>query len=252
MDAAEILARFDSEMRERPPVDEGTRVERAGPVVRLIADQCMILYSRLSASNARDVIAAETAYFRSLGREVEWKVYGHDLPSNLGELLRDAGYEPDPPETMMVADLASFVPLPRGTGEFEIRRVEDEAGLRAAVAVSRDAFGPARGWHEEEYVKRLHDPTLQIFVAYRNGEPVASARLEMPIGRSFASLWGGGTSPKYRGRGVYRDLVSLRAESARQRGYGFLTVDALETSRPILERLGFQPVDTTTGWIRKP
>ena len=252
MNAAEILARFDSEMRERPPVDEGTRVERAGTVVRLVGDQCMILYSRLNASNARDVIAAETAYFRSLGREVEWKVYGHDLPSNLGELLGEAGYVPDPPETMMVADLASFVPLPRGTGEFEIRRVEDEAGLRAAVAISRDAFGPRGGWREEEYTKRLRDPTLEIFVAYHNGEPVASARLEMPTGRSFASLWGGGTSPKFRGRGVYRDLVSLRAESARQRGYRFLTVDALETSRPILERLGFEPVDTTTGWIRKP
>ena len=254
METAEILARYDGEMREHPPVEEGTRVDRAGPVVRLIGEHCTVIYSRLSASNAREVIAGETAFFRSLGREVEWKVYGHDRPANLGQLLQLAGYAPDPPETWMVLDLASPVLAGPETDdeEVEVRRVEDGAGLRDAVEVSRGAFGPGRGWHPEEYARRMADPTLVLLVAYWQGEPVASGRLELPTGRSFAGLWGGGTSPPYRGRGLYRKLVSVRAEIARAKGFRFLTVDALETSRPILQRLGFQPIDTITGWIQRP
>ncbi|HTX49603.1 MAG TPA: GNAT family N-acetyltransferase, partial [Caulobacteraceae bacterium] len=57
-----------------------------------------------------------------------------------------------------------------------------------------------------------------------------------------------GAVPDYRGRGAYRALVAARADEARRRGHRFLTVDARETSRPILERLGFQPLATVRGW----
>jgi hypothetical protein len=40
--------------------------------------------------------------------------------------------------------------------------------------------------------------------------------------------------------------VAKRAELARERGYRWLYSDALPTSRPILERLGFVPITTTT------
>jgi len=35
---------------------------------------------------------------------------------------------------------------------------------------------------------------------------------------------------------------------ARDRGYKYLTVDALETSRPILEGLGFRAITTVRAW----
>ena len=48
------------------------------------------------------------------------------------------------------------------------------------------------------------------------------------------------------GRGLYRATVAKRAELARERGYRWLYSDALPTSRPILERLGFVAITTTT------
>lgn len=65
---------------------------------------------------------------------------------------------------------------------------------------------------------------------------------------AFAGLYSGGTIPEYRSRGAYRALVAARAAVARRRGYRFLIVDARETSRPILQRLGFEPLATVRGW----
>ncbi len=62
----------------------------------------------------------------------------------------------------------------------------------------------------------------------------------------FATLWGGGTLPGWRGRGSYRALVAERAARARARNIRYLQVDASPSSRPILERLGFLAVTTTT------
>jgi len=245
-----VLVLFDEEMREHPPAEARTKFERVDPVVRAFGKYCMVLFSRLNESNARDIIARETEFFREIHREVEWKVYGHDRPANLGDLLKEAGYLPDPTETVMVLDLER----PLATGDVpesvEIRRVEDEEGLRTASAVNREAFGEGKGWDIDE--AWLRDPAVSLFVGYLDGKPVTSGRLEMPTGRSFASIWGGGTRPADRGRGMYRRLVVHRAQLARERGYRYLTVDALETSRPILEKMGFVPLDSSTGWVWKP
>jgi ribosomal protein S18 acetylase RimI-like enzyme len=93
---------------------------------------------------------------------------------------------------------------------------------------------------------------MAIYLATVQGVPVSAGRLELPEGRAFASIWGAGTSPEFRGRGIYRAMVAARVELARHRGYRFLTVDARETSRPILERLGFRPLSTTVGWVLQP
>ena len=74
----------------------------------------------------------------------------------------------------------------------------------------------------------------------------------IPPGTEFAGLWGGGTLPEWRGRGIYRALVRYRAELAAQRGYRYLTVDASPDSRPILERLGFIRLAITTPYTWTP
>ena len=252
MDKSQVLAQFDAEMRAQPEIYGSDRVERVGPIVRVIGTHNWITYSRLDPSTVKAAVAGQTAFFRSLSQEVEWKVYQHDLPPDLGDHLRAAGFVPDPTETLMALDLSE--PLRPGSGSFgvEVHRVTDIAGLSAAAAVSEEAFGKGKGWSREEFLPRLADPSFGLFVAYSERRPVSAGRLELPPGRAFASLWGGGTSPAYRGRGIYRALVAARAAAARGLGYHYLTVDALPTSRPILARLGFVPLTNITGWVLKP
>jgi GNAT superfamily N-acetyltransferase len=73
--------------------------------------------------------------------------------------------------------------------------------------------------------------------------------VEFHPGTEFASLWGGGTLPGWRGRGVFRSLVAYRAALAADRGLRYLQVDASPESRPILHRLGFVELATTTPFI---
>ena len=85
-------------------------------------------------------------------------------------------------------------------------------------------------------------------LASAGDRPLCAARTEFHPGTQFASLWGGGTVPDWRGRGVYRSVVAYRARQARSRGYQYLRVDALPASEPILTRLGFVRAGTTTPY----
>jgi len=89
-------------------------------------------------------------------------------------------------------------------------------------------------------------------LAMAGDEPVSQARIEFPSTGEFAGLWGGGTVVAWRGRGIYRAMVAYRAALAAERGYRYLTVDASPDSRPILERLGFTVLSTTTPYLRRP
>jgi GNAT superfamily N-acetyltransferase len=86
-------------------------------------------------------------------------------------------------------------------------------------------------------------------VAFAGGTPICAGRVQFHAGTDFASLWGGGTLPAWRGRGVFRSLVAHRAALAAERGYRYLQVDASPDSRPILERLGFVQLATTTPFM---
>ena len=74
----------------------------------------------------------------------------------------------------------------------------------------------------------------------------------LPPRSAFASLWGGSTLPELRKRGLYTSLLNARLEEARQRGFRYLTVDAGDMSRPILEKRGFRLLThaTACNWAR--
>ena len=114
------------------------------------------------------------------------------------------------------------------------------------------AFGVDYSSMNEEFLARLPLGTVTFYVVYAGTEPVCAGRLETPPNSEFAGLYGGGTAPEYRHQGIYRSLVGARAREARRRGYRFLSVDAADESRPILERLGFVPLTTIRCWMWKP
>jgi len=245
-----LLARFDAEMRRDPPAGPGTRIERAGPVVRERGSHNLIVAWEFDAAEAERIVAREAAFFRALGEDVEWKLYAHDRPENLAAVLAAHGFQAEERETVMVLELGAHDDAWPANPEVEVRVVRTAAELETYLAVTARAFGSVAKSAAGTLSARLFGEAADTIaaVAYVSAEPVAAGRLELPPGRAFASSWGGGTDPEYRGRGVYRRLVAERARWAQARGYEYLTVDAQETSRPILERLGFTALTTVQGW----
>ena len=252
IDRGSVLALYDAEMRRDPIPEPGARVERVGTIVRVVGTDNYVLFSDLTEAGARAAVASQANFFRDAGVKLEWKIFGHDLPRDLADILGEEGFVPDEPETPVAFDLRNGSLGDPSISGLEIHQVIDAAQLGDALRASEAAFGPDTHGFLDRYRDRLADPTMALFVAYADGSPTATGRLEMPPGKSFAGLWGGGTSPRFRHRGIYRSLVAARAALARWRGYSFLTVDAGAMSLPILERLGFVPLTTTRGWILHP
>ena len=249
MDRDAVLALFDEAMRADPAGEAAARSAWAGDVLRRGGPLNYIEWWTLDEASAPAAVAREAAHFRELKEPVEWKVYGHDRPAGLTDELARAGFAPDPVETFMAFDLADGTPqAPPPAPGLEIRQVSDLAELADFTQVGALAFG-LQTWRPLGFETRLADPTLALYVAYLDGEPAASGRLDLPPGRPFAGLYGGGVAPAFRGLGIYRALVAARAEVARRAGYRYLTVDAADTSRPILHRLGFEALTTVQGWV---
>ena len=102
--------------------------------------------------------------------------------------------------------------------------------------------------------ERAVDPDALTIVVAEAGDDRRLRRLD-PLrapAPSSATLWGGATLPEWRRRGIYRATVAYRANLAAERGFRYLETDASDDSRPILERLGFIAVTTTTPYIWSP
>jgi GNAT superfamily N-acetyltransferase len=216
VDTTGILERFDEQMRRR-----------AAPDGLFVGDGwSAVLWRPDEHANVEPLVAR----MRELPGHVEWKYYSHDGPE-LRERLLAAGLRPEDEETVVVAEAASIPPPPE---DVELRVVTDEF-----VELAAEVFGD-----------RFELPKKAVaVVAAVDGKPVSGGRVDFEDDVEFAGLFGGVTLPEFRGRGLYRATVARRAELARERGYRWLYSDALPTSRPILERLGFVPITTTMPFV---
>jgi GNAT superfamily N-acetyltransferase len=215
VDTTGILERFDEQMRRR-----------AAPDNLYVGKSWSAVLWRPDDGEVEPLIAK----MRELPGHVEWKYYSHDGPE-MRERLLAAGLEPEDEETVVVAEAASIPPPPE---EVELRLAGKEFDELAA-----QVFGSR---HD------LPDKAVAV-VVIADGQPVSGGRVDFEDDVEFAGLFGGVTLPEYRGRGLYRATVARRAELAREHGYRWLYSDALPTSRPILERLGFVAITTTTPFV---
>lgn len=259
--ALEYRAAYDDQIRAR--LVPGA--ERVGPLLRqeFPAGPGFIGYRDLGGLDgpALDALIAEQRdHFAALGRPVEWKHHGHDLPADLPRRLTAAGFVPDEPETVMagpVDTLAGAPPvLPEGV---RLREITSRADLDRLAEMEAAVWGEDRSWLADALESELAgpgDPCVIVVAEARSpGAPpemVCAAWIRFHEGTDFASLWGGSTLAAWRGRGIYRAIVTHRAGLAARRGHRLLQVDASEDSRPVLNRLGLVAVTTTTPYLWQP
>ena len=246
-----MLAAFAEQIRRHPDPDGPLNViEQDDRVTRNVSFHGWngVIWSDLDRVSVDAVIAAQVSRFAELARPWEWKHYSYDQPPDLPDRLLAAGFTPEPAETLLVAEIADLnldLPPPAGV---ELVSVIDQRGVESLVSVHDNVFGGDHSGLGSELLAALErrPPTAAAVVAVAGHIAIAAGRVEFHPGTDFASLWGGGTLPGWRGRGVFGSLVAHRAALASSRGFRYLQVDATPESRPILQRLGFVELATTT------
>lgn len=259
LDERALLAAYDQSLRTRvpdPPPD-GMTVERDGPLIRIRGHyrSGFLLYRDLAGLTGADLdalIRRQVEFFTASAERAEWKLYGHDEPADLPDRLLAAGFEPEDRETIVIGPVT--LPAAEPPEGVRLREVTARADLERIVEMEEAVWGEDRSWLVDTLEGELAaDPTgLTIVVAEADGEVVSAGWIRYEGSTPFASLWGGSTRQAWRRRGIYRALVSYRARLAAARGYSLLQVDASDDSRPILERLGFVAVTTTTPYTFEP
>jgi GNAT superfamily N-acetyltransferase len=257
---SELLALYDNQLRLVVPLraPKGHVYDRQGQLLRVsgrsrgLVETSQTLNCDNEALDA--LIVAQRNFFASRGEAVEWKTRAHDLPANIPERLLAAGFVPEETETVMVAETAQLVTkvnLPSGV---TITTVNEPADFDQIVELQSEVWGGDFSWLVTDFLDRkaAAPGDLVVLVAEVGGRIVSAAWLVFAHAGDFAGLWGGSTLTEWRGQGIYKALVALRAEAALERGVKYLQVDASDDSKPILQRLGFLPLTTTTPYVWCP
>jgi GNAT superfamily N-acetyltransferase len=255
---AELLAAYDEQLRGDAETS-GVPSTTDGPVVRVeYPTRGFVSYRSLEGLDGSELdalIARQRDFFAARGQAVEWKTRGHDLPADLPDRLTAAGFVAEERETVVIAESAVVAARLQGRDAVDgvtIRRTTDLADFERIAAMESTVWGEDWSWLTQDLASRHAAGDTDIYVAVADGAVVSAAWAVHKPGTDFTGLWGGSTLAEWRGRGIYKALVAVRAARAVELGHRYLQVDASDDSSPILQRLGFLPVTTTTPYVFTP
>jgi hypothetical protein len=254
-----LLAAYDA-LRLWVPADPPPWLsyEQRGSVLRVVGQHRGFIESARNVGvqgEALDsLISEQRDFFTQRGEAVEWKTRGHDEPPDLPARLLAAGFVPEERETVVIglAEQMAVEPvLPDGV---TLRQVHEPGDFARIAAMESEVWGDDFSWVTQDLQARVQaaPDEIVVLVAEADGRVISAAWLVFKPGTEFAGLWGGSTLRAWRGHGIYRAVVARRAQLAWARGVRYLQVDASDESKPILLRLGFQAVTTTTPYVWTP
>ncbi|HKP10402.1 MAG TPA: GNAT family N-acetyltransferase, partial [Gaiella sp.] len=179
-----------------------------------------------------------------------------DRPDDLSRRLLAAGFVTEETETVVIAPVAAIASEPRLPEGVTLLEATSRADFQRIAGLEQAVWGDhgQETWLVEmlESERTVDPDAITIVIAEAGATVVCAGWIRFELGTEFATLWGGATLPEWRRRGIYRATVAQRANVAAKRGFRYLEVDASDDSRPILERLGFRAVTTTTPYVWSP
>lgn len=205
-----------------------------------------VVRARLTPETAGPAVRELLSRFEGL--PMRWMAPPSAAPRDVGELLRDHGFEPEESQTLMVAELnrISAPELPDGLTYEEVltpRRLYDWVAIAGHSAEKSEA----RFW--------AHLPLLmeagashRYFIVKHGEVPVARSMLRTTDG--IAGLYGVHTGPRHRrcGFGAAATLHALKV--AREAGLKLTSLQASEEGEPLYRKLGYRALGEVRCWIR--
>jgi ribosomal protein S18 acetylase RimI-like enzyme len=190
------------------------------------------------------------AWLRSRGAPFGFVWLGPSAPrGDLGARLERAGFaefEHEAPGMAARLDDLDWPASERIPPGVTIGRAADEAGARGfaqAFVASYDVPGPvADAWVDATLAIGIDRAPWSFHVARHDGRPVACTIVF--CGAGVASVFGVGTIPAARGRGIGAAITLSAYNEARERGYRYGVLFATDDGLPVYRRLGFRETGT--------
>lgn len=194
-----------------------------------------------------EVIEEVLDHVRRWGRsEVFWWTSSSTRPPETEAVLQARGATAAETVQVLAHDLSAGLPPIDVPRDVRVELVRDRERLRALQAVNAEVWD-APPPDEELLSRSLLEVEGELanwsgfrVLAWIGAEPVSFGGCT--LAGDVARLWGAGTRPAWERRGAYRAVLAERLRVAREHGATLALVKGrVETSAPILARVGFTP-----------
>jgi len=202
-----------------------------------------VFRSIFSSSEAPLKVAQTIDFYESLKVPFRWLVTPLTEPSTLSDLLIKKGLSLHYEATAMMSSVnEQLKPFDRSISVLPIDLSTLDVYIETFVrSWQLPPHQVAEFKTDIQYGLEYGKGRFVPFVAYFEGEPVGtSSLLNLPSGGYLAA---GTVDKNFRGRGIYKAMVSHRAKVARELGHTNLLIHAKKlTAAPICKSLGFEEV----------
>lgn len=210
------------------------------------ADRDLLSMIRISESKVPEMLDLVCRYYGGHGKKSFGIIVApYTQPEGLADLLLERGARRSERYLGMVLPVTRELAI-EVDSRIEVREVDLE-GTTGEMTEMIDRAWSMPGGSTRKGVDELrkYDPAEihapRIFMAFYDGKPAAFSAMDVYDDLPVIRIAGGATDPAYRGKGLYKAMIKARLESARNLGKDYLAVQAkVDTSAPILERLGFE------------
>jgi GNAT superfamily N-acetyltransferase len=168
-------------------------------------------------------------------------------PRSLGPALDELGLEPweqDAPCQVAEIGALDWEALDGVPAGFSIERVRDDEGVTTFGATFIEAFElpewAGQAWVDATRAVGIEKAPWRQYVGRLDGRPVATNMLF--CGAGVAAVFGVGTVPDARGRGLGAAITLEPLREARERGYRYAVLFASDLGAPVYRRIGFRDV----------
>lgn len=175
--------------------------------------------------------------------EMDWMIFPHDQPTNLGDYLAARGMVGGRGGNWLWADLSAPLPAPNLLPDFRIEQVRDDAMMAVWVRASEAGFGGELACFYDAYARHGYgDDAFSLhYIGYWGDIPVTSATL-LDAGGG-ASVYDLSTPSEYRGKGFGGALTLALMEEIRRRGYADTWIWSSNMAQSLYRTLGYVDAD---------
>lgn len=205
--------------------------------------------ARLAPDTEIDDVVAP---LRARGARFFWWTGPQTSPPDLSARLAARGIAPNWTDVPgMAADLDRLNQETRAPADLRVEAVESEAALRewgrAFTAGFEVPEWAAQAWADATRSVGFDRAPWRLYVGQLDGEPIGTAI--MVLGAGVAGMYGVGTVPGARGRGIGTELTLAPLREARDLGYRVGILHSTEMGLGVYRRLGFEQYCTVARYV---